>query len=79
MSIAARRVLMNTIATGLGDMLTTNQVTSVLGVMSSCLDGYQVEAIERTGTEPLSDELLDAFLAAKEIEGRSPKTIARFL
>lgn len=78
MSIAAKKVLMNTIAAGLGNTFTTNQVVSALGIISQSMDSFNVEQSEQIGNNTPSDELLDAFLSAKEIEGRSPKTIARY-
>lgn len=78
MSIAAKRVLMNTIASELGNTLTANQLTSVMGIVSASMEEYTVEHSEKEGVDASSEELLNAFLSAKEVEGKSPKTIERY-
>lgn len=78
MSIAAKTVLMKSIEEQLSDTLTVSQLNSVMGTVSSRLEEYEVEHSESGGMNAGSEEMLSAFLAAKEIEGRSERTIERY-
>lgn len=76
MPIADKQVLLNRIASELGSDLTANQVTAAMSVLALNMNDFDVSYVgeQRDG----GDELLDAFLATKEVEGKSPKTIARY-
>ena len=76
MPIADKQVLLNRIATELGTELTANQVTAAMSVMAQNMDSFDVSYVGETTDN--GNELLDAFLSTKEIEGKSPKTIYRY-
>lgn len=75
MSIAAKTVLMRELETRLGTILTAETLGRAMPIIGEALAAFEVEQI----AEPDRDEdLLDAFLAAKEVEGRSKKTMERY-
>ena len=76
MSIEAKATLLNSMEHELSRMITAADMSAVLTVLSDQLAEYEVQ---HTGTgldQP--DDLLDAYLAAMQIQGRSPKTIERY-
>lgn len=76
MPIEAKKLLLNKLEQTFGNMLTSNQVNDVLNAISDELVGYTVEKNSDMHAEP--DDFLDAFISAKQIEGRSPKTLERY-
>lgn len=76
MSIEAKAVLLNRFETLISDTVTANQSNDILRVLSEELDHYSLEQTQGADTE--DDIYLEAFISAKEIEGRSPKTIERY-
>ena len=76
MSIADKQILLNRIASELGSELTVNQVTAAMSVLAMNMGAFDVSYVG----EPTNAgaELLDAFLSTKEVEGKSPKTVARY-
>ena len=76
MSMEYKHQLLKEIEEGLGQVLTVNSMEVVMGVIASKLDGYDLESISTP--EDLGDDMLKAFLDAKTIEGRSPKTVERY-
>ena len=76
MSIEAKAVLLNRFETVLNSMLTANMTDNVISALSNELVNYQVTQTETNEQAP--DDCLEAFLSAKEIEGRSIKTLERY-
>lgn len=76
MAIEAKAVLLNRFESTLSGMLTANQMNDVLSALSDELVNYQV--LQSENVDELPDDFLDAFLSAKEIEGRSVKTLDRY-
>lgn len=78
MPIADKLELLKEVENGLGDDLTATTLRTIMAKFSTILDSYEVERTARPEDNLLSPELLEAFLAAKTIEGRSPKTVERY-
>lgn len=53
-------------------------VAEVIRVLTGILGEYEVEQMEPQEGDQAGEEFLEAFLAAKQIEGRSQKTIERY-
>lgn len=77
MSITAKMSLIKQVEAELADKLTAADMRQALTVLSAALDGYEVDLI-RTEEYTGNDDLLQAFLSALQIEGRSEKTIERY-
>ena len=75
MPIEAKAVLLNRFEKTLSNILTANQMNDVMNALSDELVNYQVE---QSGFQEGKDDYLDAFLSAKEMEGRSKKTIKHY-
>ena len=76
MPIEAKALLLNHMESTLSNTLSVNQMYEVLNALSNELANYQVE--QNVGSSDVEDDFLEAFLSAKEIEGRSPKTLERY-
>lgn len=75
MSIGAKTVLLRELETSLGSLLTAEMLGKAMPLIGDTLAAYDVERI----SEPaMGEDLLDAYLAAKEVEGRSAKTMALY-
>lgn len=77
MTVQAKQLLLNDIQEGLDEYMPRLQSNRVMVTVNDKLSNYDVEEI-KGGYEAKNDELLKAFLQAKAIEGRSPKTIDRY-
>lgn len=78
MSIAAKQSLLQSMKLQLESTLTVNQLEVVIDTLSSQLDGFSVESVTFQGSDLDSSNLLQAFLDAKLLEGRSPGTMERY-
>ena len=78
MSMADKKMFMKDVESQIGTILTVLQAAEVMRVIADQLDGYSMDAI--TSVDAMSDsaDLLKIYLDAKEIEGRSKKTIERY-
>jgi len=59
------------------DTLTKNDLEKIMQIISDVLEGFEINERERVGEEQ-TDDLLDSFLSALRVQGRSEKTIARY-
>lgn len=78
MSITAKQYLIKQLGSKLGDVLTANDLERVQDAVNDLLSLYEVETLADGKIDAEADEFLEAFMAAKEIEGRSPKTLAHY-
>ena len=79
MSIEAKQMLMLDLSSELGNILTTDDRDTVLCILSELLSKYELETAVNTEFFDMdTDELLEAYISAKTIEGRSPKTLERY-
>ena len=78
MSMADKKMFMKDVESQIGTVLTVSQAAEVMRVIADQLNGYSMDAI--TSVDAMSDsaDLLKIYLDAKEIEGRSKKTIERY-
>lgn len=76
MSIADKQVLLNRIATDLGNELTVTQVTTAMRLLTVTMDEFEIMYVGEVRGN--GEELLDAFLNTKQVEGKSPKTVAQY-
>ena len=78
MSITAKQYLIKTVCADLRTNLTAADLDTVQDKLNDALCSFEVETTPDAKNDRDSEELLDAFLAAKRIEGRSEKTIALY-
>lgn len=76
MSIIAMDTLTKSIRNRIGDFVPANLIDNVLEAVSDILMGYEVNQIITDNVE--KDFLLDAFIEALKVEGRSVKTLERY-
>lgn len=77
MSIAAKNNLLKDLSLEFGKELTVVQTNRIMSILADQLSEYDIHEHEFQG-ECESDDYLSAFLQAKEIEGKSKKTIERY-
>ena len=73
-----KTVLIRRIAAGLGAEFTDDQLVSAMRIISSSLADFEVEQSPDSGSGADADEMINAFLSAKELEGRSKKTLNHY-
>lgn len=76
MSIASRQVLLKDAEKAFGSVLTVEQMQKIMPMLGEALAGFEVEQV--TDADDSGGDLLCAFIEAKEIEGRSKKTLERY-
>ena len=74
MSIASKQVFLRDIEKALGSILTVELMQKVMPIIGENLAMFDVEQIEAVD----GGDCLRAFIEAKEVEGRSPKTMERY-
>ncbi len=75
MSIADKHMLIKDFELRIGEILTVTQTSEAMRILVEQLDNYSVEAKSPDTENNDSDDLVRAFFDAKEIEGRSKKTL----
>lgn len=75
MAIEAKAALLKGLETQLSEQITAADMTRVLSAVSDQLAAFDVVQVDANETR---DDLLDAYVAAMRIQGRSEKTIARY-
>ena len=75
MSVSAKKNLTHDIEEGVGDYLTVTLTRKVSKTVEEALQKYDVEEI---ASGEVNTDLLEAFINAKKVEGRSPKTLERY-
>ena len=78
MSIASKQIFVAKIKKELNSILTVDQMTAVVDTVSENLGKFDMERIEDTTVDYEADELLNEFLSAKELEGKSPNTVEHY-
>lgn len=73
MSIAAKQLFLKDLENRLGSIMTVDQLNSALPILSEVVNSYDIE--ELPADDRSSMDMLRAFIEAKEIEGRSSKTL----
>ena len=75
MSIASKQIFLKDIEAELGRILTAETLSKVMPAVSCVLGSFEVEQTSQGGAG--SEDLLRAFIDAKQVEGRSRKTLER--
>lgn len=78
MSVEAKQTMLKNLEKEFGHTLTADNMNEVLKIIADELDAYSLEQTENTDFDLSSNDMLDSFLSAKELEGRSPKTLERY-
>ena len=78
MSVADKQLLLNKISSILSDELTISELNCSMEKISDSFSDFQIERNLLNNLDVSSEELIESFIEAKIIEGRSPKTIARY-
>ena len=76
MAIEAKAVLLKTLEKSLSTQITAADMEKVLSTVADKLSTFDVQQVENESNE--KDDLLDAYVSAMQIQGRSPKTIERY-
>jgi site-specific recombinase XerD len=76
--MADKQMFLKDFEARIGSVLTVVQTAEVMRMVSEQLDGYTLEAVSTEEGIYDSEDLLRVYLEAKEIEGRSAKTIAMY-
>ena len=79
MSIASRAQLLRELSTVVGHYISAENIDEVMANISERIGKFSIDLEETpTGADSETEDFLKAFLSAKEVEGRSAKTIARY-
>lgn len=78
MSVQAKQSFTDEVAVRLEDDLTVSNMRKVKMAMEETLTGYELEPVSGANTGA-GDDLVKLFASAKTVEGRSEKTIKRYL
>lgn len=78
MSIEAKQLLLHDFQRKIGGVLTMIQSDQVMEMLSEELSSYEIEKNESEELDIEGGELLEAYITAKRIEGRSEKTMERY-
>jgi len=78
MSVEAKQLLMHDFERKVGSVLTVDQAEEVMKILSEQLSLYDLERSVSNEFDIEGEELLEAYISAKEIEGRSQKTLERY-
>ena len=78
MSTASTQVLLKNIENVLEGYLTAHDVTAAMSAIAGHFSVFKVEQLEDTTNDAESLELLNAYIEAKRIEGRSNNTLSRY-
>lgn len=78
MSITAKQYLLKQVGNELNRVLTAQDLETVQEKLNAILGMFEVEGISENKVDGETDDFLTAFLDAKEIEGRSKKTIEHY-
>lgn len=77
MSMDAKLALMKDLEAALQDDLTVSAMRRLSDAMSSVLNGYSVEQVRQEQADD-TDDMLEAFLKAKMVEGLAEKTLKQY-
>lgn len=78
MAIDAKVSFLRQIEKECADKLTVTDLQKTLRVLSDVLEDYDIKPKARRRVLGQKDELLDAFIEAMKVQGRSPKSIERY-
>ena len=79
MSIASRTQLMRELSNVVGHYVNADRMDEIMAAISEKIGKFSIEQDrEQIESDSETEDMLKAFLSAKEVEGRSQKTLARY-
>ena len=75
MAIEAKVSFLKSLEKQMGAELTVNMMSRVLSMVSNVMEGYDMREIN---LQDEADDMLECFLQAMDVQGRSRKTIAHY-
>lgn len=78
MSIETKQMFIKGLTQKLGTTLTAHDMETVASALADELSKFSIERTDGGQADIETGELLEEFLAAKQVEGKSPKTIAHY-
>ena len=79
MAIDAKVSFLGQIELKLADKLTTTDMSKCLGIIGDVLENFDMRECHGWGNESDTDDLLDSFVSSMNVQGRSQKTIDRYV
>lgn len=77
MSIEAKEAFINRIRMKLSDWCIPVQTDKMLGIVSDCLFGFDIDVTEDDNVY-IGEDFLEMFINALKVQGRAPGTITRY-
>ena len=78
MSVEVKQMFIKDVTQKLSGTLTVDAMNSLTSVLADEFSKFTLQQTDDTTFDITTSEYIDEFLAAKEVEGKSPKTIARY-
>ena len=78
MAIDAKQSFLSQIEHKCADLLTVNEMSRIMSTISDLLQGFRMEEL-RMDMDAQEDDLMDSFVASLRVQGRSQKTIERYV
>lgn len=78
MAIDAKQSFLSQVEHRCADMLTVAEMPRIMSVISDLLQEFHMEELQQTDRDN-DDDLMDAFVASIKVQGRSQKTIDRYI
>ena len=79
MAIDAKQSFLSQVEKKCADRLTVTDLSGLMGIISDVMEGFRMEEINRDAGEMSEDDMLDAYEASMHVQGRSEKTIQRYI
>lgn len=78
MSIEAKQLMLKKLEKEFNNTLSATTTDNILKTIADQLDLYSLEPIGESDLDIISNDMLNSFLTAKQLEGRSEKTLERY-
>ena len=78
MAIDAKQSFLSQIEHKCADRLTVTELSGIMGIISDVLQSFRMEEL-KMGDPDQKDDLLESFVASMQVQGRSEKTISRYV
>lgn len=79
MGIDAKQAFLSQVERQCADRLTVKDMSGLMKVISDLMQGFRMEALDVSAFDAVEDDLLDAFVDSLRVQGRSEKTITRYI
>lgn len=78
MSIEAKQLMLQNLEKEFNNTLSATTTDNILKTIADQLDLSSLEPIGESDLDIISNDMLDSFLTAKQLKGRSEKTLERY-